>query len=775
MNDQEAIDPSRTSSAVAYPDPIGAANGRGRTTAALCFALLLFAGVAAIAQDPPSSDAPADPPAEEAESEEAAEAPGTPFTEVMTVTANKREEDVLDVAAAVSVIGEDRLENLSADQLTDFAAYVPGLQVTSLGTPGQTIISLRGIAPLSSGSTVATYVGEAPLGSSGLYQRATAFALDLLPYDVERVEVLRGPQGTLYGAGAMGGLLKYVPRDPELSTRQVRVGGGLSDVEGAGDPGGDLYVTANVPLAVDRFALRASYALNDIPGFIDNGLNGEENLNDGQQESARLAMLWQASDSVRLKMDVMRQTIDTDNNSIVALAPGTLEPLYGDLENAVAIDEPFEKEIDLYMATLDWDLGWGALTSATAYSDAGTRQRQDATFLVGEFPLLLGLPPGLSFFDLVLDLEKLTQELRLTSTASGRFDWQVGAFYSDEEADNTQTIRLTDTSGTPVAGLDPLAVLALPSDFEELAAFGNVTFHLTERFAVDAGGRYSANDQTFAQVVTDGILVPIGTTPGGSDEDVFTWSLGPSLRLTDETMTYARVATGYQPGGPNVALPGVPAGVDSSRLTSYELGLKSQLADRRWLVDLAAFYLDWTDIQLGASAGGVSWLINGGEAVSQGIELSTAFQPTDRLQIQVNGAYTDATLSNDQPSIGGREGDRLPYIPELSWSMLADYHFVIGGGWSAHTGAGYRWVDDQVSAVESDPTALPLDSYGAVDLNADVFNARWSIRAFARNVTDERAYQSINAVTSLVTGVTHHVAATPIQPRTFGIELGTTF
>ena len=771
MDSRETVEPSRRA--------LGSGVGGGvvGSMAAVALAALLFLPAPASGQEPAAQETPPAAPAAEpaAETDASAEPVENPYTEAITVTANKREEDVRDVAASVSVIAEDQLDNLSADSLTDFAAYVPGLQVTSGGTPGQTTISLRGIAPISSGATVATYVGESPLGSSGIYQRATIFALDLLPYDIERVEVLRGPQGTLYGAGAMGGLLKYVTRDPDPSRTEIRVGGGLSDVSGAGDPGADLYVSANVPVVADRFALRGSYSRNEIAGYVDNDLDGRENINDGTQESARAAMLWQPSDRVTFQLDVMKQTIDSENNAFVALEHGTLRPLDGEHENVVAVDEPFEKDLDLYMATLDWDLGWGELTFASGYSDAATDQRQDATFLVGEFPLILGQPPGISFFDLNLDLEKFTQEVRLTSAAGGRFDWQVGGFYADEQADNTQVIRLSDSSGAPVPGLDPLAVVALPSDYQELAAFGNVSFRFSDRFGLDAGARFSRNEQTFAQVVTDGILIPLGTTPGESEEDVFTWSLGPQLHLTDDAMLYGRIATGYQPGGPNVALPGVPSSVDASRLTNYELGIKSDFAGGRWLFDLAAFYIDWTDIQIGAAIGATSFLVNGGEAESEGIELTTGFQATDRLRFGFNGAYTDATVSNDVPSLSGREGDHLPYVPEISWSATADYYAPLSGSWNIHGGGGYRWVDDRMSSLESDPTALPLDSYGALDLTAEVFNERWTVRAYAKNATDEEAYLSMTDITSLVTGVPHHVSAVPIQPRTLGLEFGFTF
>lgn len=749
-----------------------------RLAAFWILALVMVPALAAQAQEPAATPSPAPAAAQEDQPAPDSTTEKPSFAETITVTANKRAEDVREVAASVSVVDEDQLSNLSAKQLTDFAGYVPGLNVTSSGTPGQTTITLRGIAPISSGATVATYVGEAPLGSSGLYQRATIFALDLLPDDVERVEVLRGPQGTVYGAGAMGGLLKYVPRDPDLAERQLRVSGGLAGVE-SGDQGGTFAVSANLPTSGNKLALRASYARNELPGYIDNSVDGGEDINGGTQESGRVALLWQGSDTVRFKLDVMRQKIDSDNNALVALDPGTLKPLHGDLVNEVFIDEPFKKNLDLYMATLDWNLGWCALTSASAYSDAKTDQRQDATVLVGYLPLLIGQPPGQAYFDLGLDLEKLTQELRLTSLTSngkGRYDWQLGAFYSHEKAENTQIIRVTDTGGNSVPVVDPAAVIALPSNYEEVAAFGNGTYRFTGKFALEAGARFSRNQQDFAQDVTAGILVPLGRTPGESEEDVFTWSLGPRFNFSPNAMVYAKVATGYQPGGPNVALPGVPPSVNASRLTSYELGLKSSTADHRWLFDLAGYSIDWTDIQIGDAIGATSFLVNGGKANSQGVEMSASWRATDSLRFGLNGAYTDATVSNDVPSLGGKDGDHLPYIPQLSYSATADYYLNRGGNWTTHFGAGYRWIDDRKSSLDSDPGALPLESYGTVDLNADIFfNEHWSVRLFARNVTDERAYQTMTAINNLILNQPHSVSAAPIEPRTLGLQLGFTF
>ena len=184
-----------------------------------------------------------------------------------------------------------------------------------------------------------------------------------------------------------------------------------------------------------------------------------------------------------------------------------------------------------------------------------------------------------------------------------------------------------------------LANLALPSTYKEYAVFANGSWRIGERFKIDAGVRQARNEQWFSQNVSEGILVPIADTPGESSEDVFTWSLSPQFKLGEDSMVYARIATGYQPGGPNVALEGIPPQVDSSMLSSYELGLKSQFADQRVQLDLAAFRIDWDDVQVASSFNGVGGLVNGGEATSQGVELSGSFrayrQLDRRLQLGV--------------------------------------------------------------------------------------------------------------------------------------------
>src|SRR5438045_6956786 len=244
------------------------------------------------AQAPPSTQASSPQPSPTASPTPTARpAVATAEAERVVVTAEKREQNPQEVPSSISVVNDVALDDLHATLLTDYAPYLPGFHVNSLGSPGQTTISLRGIADITSGATVATNIDETPMGSSGIYQRADINELDLLPYDIRRVEILRGPQGTLYGANSIGGLIKYVTLDPSLKTEEFQIGGAIWGVEHGDQPGWDAHIGGTVPLVSGTVGLRLSYARNDGAGFIDNVVNGEHGINDYNQQAALVDLL----------------------------------------------------------------------------------------------------------------------------------------------------------------------------------------------------------------------------------------------------------------------------------------------------------------------------------------------------------------------------------------------------------------------------------------------------------------------------------------------------
>ena len=707
----------------------------------------------------------------------------------IVVTAQKREQRLIDVPASISVVGADDLAQFQAASLTDIAAKVPGLQIDSSGSPGQTTISLRGIAPLGASATVGTYIDEAPVGSSSLYARSAVFAADLLPYDIERIEVLKGPQGTLYGASSIGGLLKYVTRDPDLTKMEIRAGVSAFDLASSKDYGYAGRVGINLPLVEGTLGIRGSYSYQHTPGFVDNVYNGEKDINSYDQQSARLAALWEPSSGFSLELAGLWQKVDTKGNSIVRylipepylssdlqVPPGTLEPLADGRSNSLALPERFKKEFWYLTATAKAELGFADFVSATSYSDSHTFQLGDATGVYGPIiPLLTG-DPGLSAFHITLDLKKFTQEFRLSTPDGGApFQWLVGAFYTHEKSSNRQVVTAQALDQSFIPGLDPLALVGLPSTFDEYSIFGQASYTFADVFELGGGLRWAHNEQDFRQISDSAAgLVPTANQPGSSSESVWTWSAHARYALAPRASLYARVATGYRPGGPNVVLPNVPPQVGADRLTNYEIGVKADVLDNSASIEASLFQMDWDDIQLSVAANGASYAANAGRARARGFELAATLRPSRQFDVAFNAAYTDAKLVDDDPSGNGLAGDRLQFIPKFSASVTPRYSFSLGGDWKGVAAASLRFVGDRYSAAPSTDNAIKLPDYTAVDLSFGVSNDSWSVQLYAKNVTDSRGLITGSLDTSAF-NTRNYFTAVPLQPRTIGLALDLAF
>lgn len=687
----------------------------------------------------------------------------------IVVTAEKRSEDIQQVPMSIGVIDASTLENLHATSLSDYAGYIPGFTVIDNGSPGQAQLGVRGISPLSAGSTVATYIDETPLGTSSNYGAGSNSVLDLLPYDLQSVELLRGPQGTLYGAVALGGVLRYVTKAPDLDQWSFRVGADGFTVESASDAGWTGRASVNAPIVPGQLALSASVARQDNPGYIDNVHTGEKDQNSNTQQAAHLQMLWKPTDDLSVRFQAIESKNDSDSNSVVALDPVSLKPTYGDFKDDNYVAQPYFKKVDYLNATVNWNLGFADFVSATSYSEQEQHSALDASLVYGVLFPLFGLPgPGISVVTYDLKLYKTTQEFRLQSKTDGPVEWLVGGFWTNENSKQNQAASAQFLDSSSIPGLDPLAVIALPSTYKEYAVFGDLTYKFNQTFDVTGGVRYAHNKQTFEQI-NSGALTGTGTASGDSAEDVLTWSFTPRMHLTPDQMVYVRIATGYQPGGPNISTPGVPQSVNASHLTNYEVGWKAMFDDNRWMLDVAAYDIEWQDIQVSAAANGLAYLANGGTAQSNGMEFSTLYSPIAGLRLGLNAAYTNARLTEDIPSLGGVSGDRLPSIPKWAASATADYAWAVFSDWSARIGGGLRYVGDTFSGLENTTGSYPQDSYSVFDLNADLSNDHWTFRVFAKNLADKRVYTNLSALPNALTREVNKVTGVPLEPRTIGI------
>lgn len=661
--------------------------------------------------------------------------------EEIVVTAQKRAEKIQEVPMAVQAISAAMLDTFHATRLSDFADYVPGLQVTSVrGYPGQNNITIRGIAAGSRGATVATLIDDVPVNSSSALVAGSFVAPDILPYDIARVEVLEGPQGTLYGASALGGVLKYVTVTPDLNTATYRVGADISAIHNGRDPGRGGRALASIPVIPGEFAISVSGGAQYSAGFVDNVATGERSYNPGLQTGGRIVGLWQPNDQLSVKFAVLDDRSDFDGSYSIAttLTGNDLSPTYGRYDNYTLLPLTARSRFDLYTLEITYDFGGVSLTSLTGNSSARNKLVLDSS---GGFTFLGVLVPVEDHFD----LDKFSQEFRLSSTGDTRLSWTLGGYFTREKGLTSIVAGALDpTTYQSAPGLDPLFADAVVSRYEEYAGFGNAVFKITDAFDLNGGVRFSHDKQTAAELSSGSLVggVTTATDYNPGTEDVTTYSFGARYRFSSKIMVYGRIATGYKPGGNNAVIPqtvDAPRTYDADTLTNYEIGLKSQLLDNRLLLNLSAFHIKWDDLQISKTDGVFGFVANSGSATSNGFELATAYWFTQDLKLGLNAAYTDATLDQDEPSLGAVKGDRLPQSAKFNGTITLDYTSDLGADYTLQLGAIWRYVGPRNTDFLTQPGSVRLDSYQSGDLSIGVSHGPWTANLFVRNVANEYA------------------------------------
>ncbi|MGH8116459.1 MAG: TonB-dependent receptor [Rhodanobacteraceae bacterium] len=730
-----------------------------------------------------------------------ASAPGETLPTII-VTATKRSENLQKVPMPISVLSFHQIHREHLQDFMDYAAAIPGLNVVS-SQPGLTELSIRGIASGSEqpAASVGVYIDDTPFGSSSVFAVGSELTPDLDPADLERIEVLRGPQGTLYGAGALGGVIRFITIPPNSESYSGRLQVGATSVDG-GSTGFGVHGMVNLPLVTDKLAIRANAYDETDPGFIGDAGLGQTNVNKSKTKGGRVSLLWTPTTTTSLRVTALAQNLIDDGAPVVALDPTTLRPIYGDLQQRMAAGTGiFDARYRLWSAAFKTDFGWAHFVSDTSYGTLNAATFGDETPLLFLGDQANGRPYGTVEYE-PITLTKWTQEFRLESPKSQTVTWVGGLFWTHEIAGAMQDIYPSDYfSGTPLPsplGI-PIGGDSQPSTYNDYAAYGNLTWHITHRFDVEAGLRYSYDRQHYTEVgygLLFGGIPPTTILDKHSSDDSTTFSLTPAFHINDNNMVYVRVASGFLPGGPNVLtvnVPGVSRTFSPTKLTDYEVGLKSTSLDDRLGVDLSAYYIDWTKIPLTTFFDDFTFLGNGGQAKSTGMEATIAFIPVTGLHLSADASYNDATLTKDAPfPSNGKRGDPLPYAPRVTLSFNGDYDFALGGGWHAYVGASYRYIGRRSTDFAfSDPThTLPplpssptIPGYGTFNLRAGVHYDQWSIDAYVKNLTNQRGivlastFQNFVPVAGALNPVTGQVEdnASIITPRLFGISVSRTF
>ncbi len=685
---------------------------------------------------------------------------GQVYGEEVTVTARKREENLQEVPFSVVAPTEAVLRDRGADTLEDISANVAGFSVQNLG-PGQSQVAMRGV---SAGQIVRDQPGVKE--QVGIYLDESVISLSLFTpdldlFDVSRVEVLRGPQGTLFGSGSLSGTVRYITNQPEIGVSSSAAeftidsyGGGL---------GGGVKAVTNVPLG-DSAAMRVAAYYSKFDGFIDAvqpDLSTREDVNDGDRVGVRWAFRLEPNDRLTITPRLVYQEVNYDGwnredaYNILANPFTTSRPAVdlGEYGQFTQLEEAFTDEFLLMDLNIEYDFGEVLLTSITSYTDRDVLVVRDAGALTSSITGgSIGLPEPVYTLDSPLDdattVSVLTQELRLAG-GSDRIDWVGGVFYSTIDRDYGQDLLVAgfeDLSGIPTEGLaaprDVLFFSDLSYQFDQVALFGEVTWAVNERLDLTAGLRYYDFQEDRNQVF-DGIFgndnngVSLVETDGSTTADGFAPRFIASYAATEDTTLNAQVSKGFRLGGINDPL-NVPLCTpqdletfggrdtwDDEELWNYEVGSKSTIMGGRGTLNVAAFYADISDLQATVTAGSCSSRVvfNVPDARSAGLELELAAQPTPVFDYAISASYTDSELQSTLTSTdaggnvtivsGIESGNRLPTVPELQIAAAATYRWEMSHGWAGfltgtfqHVGSRFTQIGDQA------------DGFGSVNLLA---------------------------------------------------------
>jgi len=705
---------------------------------------------------------------------------GTKLEEIV-VTAQKRVERLQDVPVPVSAISAQTLVDNNQLRLQDYYSQIPGLSFSPSIYASQ-LLSFRGITTggLLTIPTVGIMLDDVPFGST-----STTFAPDIDPGDLARIEALRGPQGTLYGASSMGGLIKFVTVDPSTQGVNGRLEVGSSSVRNGAGLGYSLRGSVNVPLS-DTLAVRASGYTRQDPGYIDNPVLHINGINEDHASGARLAALWRPSDTLSLKLSALYQDLKGDGSNDVTPEPWD-GPSLGDLQQYyIRGMGAFDKKIQGYNAVLVDKIGSVELTAASGYNVNSLFSTFDATAFVGQ---ALTLPlfgvSGTPVFD-QHNIYKFTQEIRLSAPIGPKLDGLLGVFYTHEYGPDRIHILATDPATGAVAGewLDENDL----GNYRESAVFADLTFHITNRFDLQIGGRESQIRQTSGggslagPWVTDIYGFPSSPyTPPvrRSKSNPFTYLFTPQFKVSSDLMVYARLASGYRPGGANGSPGLVPPEFQPDKTYNYEIGAKGDFLDHTLSFDASVYYIDWKGIQLGLiyvdpnTGAGVTFTSNAARAKSQGIELSVESRPIKGLTMTAWVELNDAALKEAFPSSAllagtyGAAGDRLPYSSRFSGNLSLNEEFPLAGKWTGFVGGSINYVGGRVDIFTGSPQRQDLPAYAKTNLSTGVKYESWTANFYCTNVTDRRG---------LISGA----EAIPysfyyIQPRAIGLSLTRAF
>lgn len=700
--------------------------------------------------------------------------------EEIIVTARKRDERAQDLPIAVSAIGQAEIAERGIDNLEEVAKRVPGLFYSSGLSTADFRPAIRGmqVVRTTAQPSVGVYVDGVDTGYGLGY--------NLQSLDVARIEVVRGPQSALFGRSVIGGAVNYISRRPD-KTFTGSVGGYLGE-------GGEEEFNARLsgPLG-ETVAASVSARWRSRDGFYTNQASGRL-AGGGESSAVAVGLSWEPSETFDLyaRLFVANEYDGqpawnnvASNTTVPRIAPLTPTPWFvGTVPTSPALVRHnadsyidyagYDRDYTRASLIANWDLGFATLTSTTAVNSSEVKFDQDtdfasaAAFLVGTN--VFGDFRG-KFNEKV---EDQSQELRLTSNGDGRLRWLVGAYYAHEEARRT-TFNFSEATRNPaLARISPQN-----REATTLALFGSVDVDVTDRFTLGLEARWNQDElsaSTIERITTTDVRYS-----GSRTFESVTPRVTALFKVTDTFRIYGNVARGFKPGGFNVASGAgsisLPANLRTYRpeeATSYELGFKSELLDRRLVLNAAAFWIDWEDLQVGAVFGTppltAGYTTNAGSVEIRGFEVDASWSPTDWLDLSLSLSHQPAKISgfvDSRTAPLARVGDKLPGSPETIATLSAFVTRPIGENLEAFAGADYRI---RGSFYATNANLAETGQAETLDLQAGVQWGNLRATAFLLNATDDTTATSLNAFVNPTTFARSFLAALP-DPRRAGLRL----
>jgi iron complex outermembrane receptor protein len=737
--------------------------------------------------------------------------------EEIVVTAQKREEKLNRVPISISALSETHLEQIGAKDLAGFAREIPGLSVQAATNGGAPSIVIRGISSAAGDATVGVYIDDTPVQAV-----KSSFSADPTPklFDIERVEVLRGPQGTLYGASSEGGTVRFITPKPSLTDFTARARTEFSSTED-GEPSYEIGAAAGGPVA-EQLGLRGSVYYRTDGGYIDrvsrvDGSVIDKDANRSESLAARLAANYAPSDSLEILPSIYYQRIRNDH---LPLMYSTSEPL----QVADTVATPGEDWFVLPGLTINYDFGAARFTSVSSYFERRDEQQFDYSTITTDLLLGTAILPGFENYHSASNTrttqKNFTQELRLSSpNDAGPLGYTVGVFYQHAQTGFSQRVVEPELEGLVQAltgapleavlgmGLLPGGLTYLQTSattVEQIAAFGEASYELTSELKLTVGARVAQVDVE-SEFSADGLYNGGPTAPEllgvqRASETPINPKVTLAYQITDDDLVYATASRGFRAGGPNTPVPVGRCGADlaaqgtsaaqlrsfdSDNVWNYELGAKTSLFDGRMVMNGSVFYIDWSDIQqaLALPTCGFGYVANLGNATSKGFDLAIQYQLIDGLTLAVGAGYTDATLDEDiyagaDPITGtrallARKGDATLLTPEWSGNIALNYQREFANGVQGYaradlqrSSAFYRTTSEGTASYDAELYRGPAYSFGT--LRIGMIRDGLNLAVFVNNISNEQPV--LFASYAQNPGSRMFQQQTTLRPRTIGIS-----